>query len=189
MTLLQQSWKFNFEKKNFVATMEKIVATKIWGQRSLLQQCAHRVAIMKIDLQPSGHERWSNVWIQQQNSTQHCWCNHRWCCFGINISEIVFGNYFFVNRIPPIIRRSFFLGVFNFQINFIRLFNWWIPTSGAWDSSIISVLMIWIDKFSILEFYLRSVFSEVIVSVPLSAISGIHWKISITTTTSETSCL
>ena len=40
--------------------MEKIVATKIWGQRSLLQQCAHRVAIMKIDLQPSGHERRSN---------------------------------------------------------------------------------------------------------------------------------
>jgi len=87
MTLLQQSWKFNFEKKNFVATMEKIVATKIWGQRSLLQQCAHRVAIMKIDLQPSGHERWSNVQFSNKISTQQCFplrgkhCCVEFCCW------------------------------------------------------------------------------------------------------------
>ena len=37
MKLLQQILKLNFEKKNFVAVMEKITATKIWDQRSLLQ--------------------------------------------------------------------------------------------------------------------------------------------------------
>ena len=67
--------------------MEKIVATKIWGQRSLLQQCAHRVAIMKIDLQPSGHERWSNVQFSNKISTQQCFplrgkhCCVEFCCW------------------------------------------------------------------------------------------------------------
>ena len=107
MTLLQQSWKFNFEKKNFVATMEKIVATKIWGQRSLLQQCAHRVAIMKIDLQPSGHERWSNVQFSNKISTQQCFplrgkhCCVEFCCWiqtilvQLNWFQLTLSNLFF----------------------------------------------------------------------------------------------